>query len=322
MASGSPAPSAPPARSRPVPAARPGALLAAAAAVPLGAAVLYASGWLAWGPRLALGLAVVVLGNALRGTVGTVTGARIGAPVARTVGVAFMVGGLLIVVGAALTALGLERSPAGGTTDAEVTLDGWTLVVGVPAVGLLVSALAGLGLRSPSAVRIAQDAAMACAVVSLLGVLVLIEQAATSMTDGAGSPALEGTAAVGAVLLLVVLLFGSVVLAVTAARRPSRPATIGAIVGVVAVALWAATLSVATADGLDPVRDDEGASTWLRPLDLLLGFGGPGRLLHDAEPGWPVLFGVLGVVLLAAATWLESRRPLPAGAPVAPRNVD
>src|SRR5690606_28677186 len=105
MASGSPAPLTSPARSRPVPPAPPGALLAAAAAVPLGAAVLYSAGWLAWGPRMALGVAVIVLGNALRNAVGTVTGARIGTSVARTVGVAFMAGGLLIVVGAALTAL-------------------------------------------------------------------------------------------------------------------------------------------------------------------------------------------------------------------------
>lgn len=291
-------------------------MLSAAAAVPLGAAVLYASGWLAWGPRLALGVAVIVLGNALRTTVGTVTGARIGASVARTVGVAFMVGGLLIVVGAALTALGLERAPTGGTADAEVSLDGVLLALAVPAFGLLSAALAGLGLRSPWAVRSAQGAATVWVVVAALGVLFLAAQTAVAMTDSAGAPALEGPAAGGGVALLVVLLFGSVLLAATTARRPSRPAAIGAIVGTVAAALWAATFSVATATDPDPVRDDQGAALVLRPLDLLLGFGDPGRLLHDAQPGWPVVFGAIGLVLVSAAAWLESRRPLPAGAPI------
>lgn len=317
MASGPLVPPGPPARPRPLSAVRPGAVLTAAAAVPLGAAVLYASGWLAWGPRLALGIAVVVLGNALRNTVGTVTGARIGAPVARAVGVAFMAGGLLIAIGAALTGLGLERSPAGGTGDSEVSLDGVMLLVGAPAAGLLVAALAGLALRARSAVRTAQEAATALAVVTTLGVLILAQQTAVSMTDAAGAPALDGEAAAGAVVLLVLLLFGSVLLTATTARRPSLPAAAGGIVGTVGVALWAATLSAATAANPDAVRDDQGAATALRPLDLLLGFGDPGRLLHDAEPGWPVLFGVVGLVLLGAAAWLESRRPLPADAPVA-----
>lgn len=321
MASGPPAPSVPPARSRPVPAARPGALLAAAAAVPLGAAVLYASGWLAWGPRLALGLAVVVLGNALRNTVGTVTGARLGTPLARTAGVAFMAGGLLIVVGAALTALGLERSPAadgpgdGGTFGLTLAL--WA----VPVVGLLATTVVALGLRRPTALRGAQELGTACAVVSGLGVLVLADRVARSGRLAAGEAVLDGAALAVAVLLLVVLLFGSVLLAVSAARRPSRPAVAGAVVGTVGAALWAATLSVAGTSGHDVVPTDYGTGALLlRPLDLLLGFGEPGRLLHDAEPGWPVLFGVIGLVLVGAAAWLESRRPLPADAPVASRN--
>lgn len=317
MASGPLAPPGPPARTRSLSTARPGAVLTAAAAVPLGAAVLYASGWLAWGPRLALGIAVVVLGNALRKTVGTVTGARIGASVARAVGVAFMAGGLLIAIGAVLTGLGLERSPAGGTGDAEVSLDGVLLLVGVPAAALLLAALAGLVVRTPSTVRSAQGAATAFSIVTAWGVLILAQQTAVAMTDSAAAPALDGPAAVGGVALLVLLLFGSVLLAATTARRPSRSATAGAIIGTVGVALWAATLSVATAANPEAVRDDQGAATVLRPLDLLLGFGDPGRLLHDAEPGWPVLFGVVGLVLLGAAAWLESRRPLPASTPVA-----
>lgn len=317
MASGPSAPSARPVRSRPVASVRPGGVLTAAAAVPLGAAVLYASGWLAWGPRLALGIAVVVLGNALRGTVGTVTGARIGPPIARTAGAAFMAGGLLVAIGAALTALGLERSPTGGSSDAEVSLDGVLLLVGAPAGGLLVAALAGLFLRAPSSVRTAQEAATALAVVAAFGVLILAQQTGVAMTDAAAAPALEGLASAGGVGLLVLLLFGSALLAATTARRPSRSATAGAIVGTVGVALWGATLSVATAADPEAVRDDQGTATVLRPLDLLLGFGDPGRLLHDAEPGWPVLFGVVGLVLLGAAAWLESRRPLPASTPVA-----
>lgn len=331
MASGSPVPSAHPARSRPVapahsrpvPPARPGALLGSAAAVPIGAAVLYASGWLAWGPRLALGIAVVVLGNALRGTVGTVTGARIGAPVARTVGVAFMAGGLLIVVGAALTALGLERGPAadgpgdGGTFG--VTLALWA----VPVVGLVASTIVALGLRRSAALRSAQELATACAVVSGLGVLVLVDRVARSERFAAGEAVLDGAGLAVAVLLLVALLFGTALLAVSAARRPSRPAVVGAVVGTAGVALWAATLSVASASGDQTVPTDYGTGALLlRPLDLLLGFGDPGRLLHAAEPGWPALFGVVGLVLLAAATWLESRRPLPADAPVGARNDD
>lgn len=316
MASGSPVPSASSARPRPLPSARPGSLLTAAAAVPLGTAVLYASGWLAWGPRLALGIAVVVLGNAVRATVGTVTGARIGGAVAGGVGLASMVGGLLLVVGAALTALGMERAPAGAGTPGEVTIDGWMLLVAVPTVGVIVGALTALVSRGASAVRTAQEAAAVFAFVALFGVLVLADQVALSLAVDATGPAVEGGSALGAVGLLVALLLGTTLLAATAARRPSRSVAGGAVVGTVGVALWAATLSVATAEGLDAVGDDQGAATWLRPLDLLLGFGDPGRLLHDADPAWPVLFGVVGLVLVGAAAWLESRRPVPADAPL------
>lgn len=323
MASGPPMPSAPPARPRPVPSARPGVLLTAAAAVPLGAAVLYASGWLAWGPRLALGLAVVVLGNALRGTVGTVNGARISAPVARTVGLAFMTGGLLVVTGAALTALGLERGPA--TDDAaDGGAFGLTLALfAIPVVGLVVSMVVALRLRRPSALRSAQELGTACAVVSGVGVLVLTDRVARSGALGSGDAVLGGVAAIAGVLLLVGLLFGSVLLAVSAARQASRPAVVGVVVGVVGGALWAATLSVATATGLEVTPTDHGTGALLlRPLDLLLGFGDPGRLLYDADPGWPVLFGVVGAVLAGAAVWLESRLPVPADAPVARTEDD
>lgn len=319
MASGPSAPPAAPADSRPVASVRPGALLTAAAAPPLGAAVLYASGWLAWGPRLALGVAVIVLGNALRGTIGTVTGARIGAPVARAVGVAFMVGGLLIVLGAALTALGVARSPAADEVGDDGAF-GLTLALwAVPVVGLVATTIVALGLRRPAALRAAQELGTACAVVAGLGTLVVADRVAGSGRLAAGEPVLEGVGLVAMVLLVVALLLGTVLLAVSATRWPSRIAVGGAAVGIVGVALGAATLSVASASGLDVVPTDHGAAaTLLRPLDLLLGFGDPGRLLHAAEPGWPVIFGVVGVVLLGAAAWLESRMPLPADAPVAP----
>jgi hypothetical protein len=113
-----------------------------------------------------------------------------------------------------------------------------------------------------------------------------------------------------------------VLLAATTARRPGQSAAIGAIAGTVVVVLWAATFSVATSADPDAVLDDQSGATLLRPLDLLLGFGVTGRLLHDAEPGWPVLFAVVGLVLLGAAAWLESRRPVPADAPLAPRDED
>ncbi len=315
MASGS---SVPPARVRPLPSARPGAVLAAAAAVPLGVAVLYASGWLAWGPRLALGVAVVVLGQALRGTVGSVTGARITVPVARTVGLAFLVGAALIALGALLAAVGVDR-PASPTEVGVGDGPRWTLVAwAVPVVGLVASGLTALTARYPAALRSVQEPATACAVVSGLGVLVLAERVATSSALAAGEPVLNGTARVAAVLLLVALALGTVLLATAAARLPSRPAVAGTVVGTVGVALWAATVSVATTSGVEGVPADAGwAATLLRPLDLVLGFGDAGRLLHGADPAWPVLFGIVGLVLAAAGAWLESRRPVPADAPVA-----
>lgn len=223
MASGPAAPLARPARSRPVAAARPGALLTAAAAVPLGAAVLYASGLLDWVPRLLLGAALVVLGTAIWRTEGTITGARIGPRTSRAIGMAVVVGGAVVIGGALVAAVGdrnagadwaplllcgalgaagtwiaRERPAIGGVVAAVGVAAGWLLLLAVldvgedlenaltvlPALGLTLVAIRGSG--SP-AVRAGLGTAAATLIIANTGEITGISGVLNGLVLSAGS---------------------------------------------------------------------------------------------------------------------------------------
>lgn len=201
MASGPSVPSARPARSRPLPIARPGALLTAAAAVPLGAAVLYAAGLLDWLPRLILGAALVVLGTAIRRTEGTVTGARIGPRTARAIGIAVVVGGAAVLGGALVAAV------VDGDPDADwASLLLW-VAIGVagawvarerPVVGGIVTALAaGVGwLLLLTLLGLGAEAEILLTVVPAAGLTAVAVR-------GGGSPAVRAGLGAAAATLLV-----------------------------------------------------------------------------------------------------------------------
>lgn len=224
MASGPSVPSARPPRSRPVASARPGALLTAAAAVPLGAAVLYAAGALGWVPRLLLGAALIVLGTAIGRTAETVVGARIGARSSRVIGFALTIGGALMVGGAlvsavvdggsgddwaplllclALGAAGVwiarSRPSIGGVVAALAAAVAWRVLldalgIGVeldivltvlPAVGLTVVALWGGG---PPALRAGVGTAAALMIVAGSGEFTGLSSVLSGLTDSSTQP--------------------------------------------------------------------------------------------------------------------------------------
>jgi len=109
--------------------ARPGALLTAAGAVPLAIAVLLAAGLLPWGARLALGVAVAVLGVRIRALDGTPIGARIRPEIARALGAGVLVAGIVLIVGAVGVALD------GGRLDRLADFDPEDPPVGLAAAG-------------------------------------------------------------------------------------------------------------------------------------------------------------------------------------------
>jgi hypothetical protein len=120
--------------------------------------------------------------------------------------------------------------------------------------------------------------------------------------------------------LTVGIAFGGALLAASTVRRTSTVAALGAVVAAVGAATLAATLSAALEGSSVPGAAVESSTGTIAPLSPVLGFDWNAGLLQFAAPDWPVIFGLVGVVLLAAATWLESRRPLPANAPLAPRD--
>jgi hypothetical protein len=125
---------------------RPAAVLAAAASVPLGAAVLVAAGLLPWGARVVVGLAVVVLGQRIRSLPGTVLGARVGAPTARGVGLAVIVGGGLLAAGALAVGLdGGSIAPDLGDVDADASSGVFSLGLSALPSSLLGVQVAGAG---------------------------------------------------------------------------------------------------------------------------------------------------------------------------------
>jgi hypothetical protein len=180
--------------------------------------------------------------------------------------------------------------------------------LGVPAVALVVAgAVALLGparvLRQAQAVGagLAYAAAVAASTFGGLGGF-------GEPSDGTSPALLQGGDRVVAVLLVVALLLGLALLAASVARRPSVAVTAGVLLGGVQAALFAGLVGAAVRAGADVLPT--------APSDPLLGFEAASSGARDSGAAWPLLFGVLGAVLLAAGWWLESRRPLPADAPL------
>jgi hypothetical protein len=180
--------------------------------------------------------------------------------------------------------------------------------VGLPTVALLVVAvLALLGparlLRRSQAVGagLAYAAALAAPTLGGFGGI-------DAPTDGSSPALLQGGDRVVAVLLVTLLLLGLALLAASVARRPSVAVTAAVLLGGVQAALFAGLVGAGVRAGA--------AILPTAPADPLLGFAAASSGARDAGAAWPLLFGALGAVLLAAGWWLESRRPLPADAPV------
>jgi hypothetical protein len=180
--------------------------------------------------------------------------------------------------------------------------------VGVPTVGLVAAAV--LALVGP-----ARTLRQAQAVGAGLAYAAAIAAPALGGYGGIGAPAdgsspalLQGGDRVVAVVLAVALLLGLALLAASVARRPSVAVTAGVLLGAVQAALFAGVVGAAVRAGADVLPT--------APSDPLLGFGAASSGVADSGAAWPLLFGVLGAVLLGAGWWLESRRPLPADAPL------
>jgi len=196
----------------------------------------------------------------------------------------------------------------------------WTLLPSlVPGIVALVIA-AGCAVAGPARwLAHTQAAAAASAGAGMAALLAMPTMVVGwAFEDGAG-PIPDGSR-LAMVLLLVGLAFGGTLLAASTARRASTVAALGAVAAAYGTAVLAATVSAALGDARVELPDNPALDVFA-PLTPVLGFDWGAGLLRVADPGWPVLFGVVGLVLLGAATWLESRRPVPADAPLAPRDV-
>ncbi|WP_022929096.1 hypothetical protein [Patulibacter americanus] len=180
--------------------------------------------------------------------------------------------------------------------------------LGAPTVGLVVAA--ALALVGPARVlRQAQAVGAGLAYAAAVAAPTLGGYGGIGRpTDGSSPALLQGADRVVAVLLVVALLLGLALLAASVARRPSVAVTAGVLLGGVQAALFAGLVGAAVRAGADVLPT--------APSDPLLGFAAAGSGVRDSGAAWPLLFGALGAVLLAAAWWLESRRPLPADAPL------
>jgi hypothetical protein len=127
-------------------------------------------------------------------------------------------------------------------------------------------------------------------------------------TDGSARAVLDGGDRIVGVLLVVVFLLGLALLAASVARRPSVAVTAAVLFGGVQATLFAGLVGASVRAGAMVLPT--------APTDPLLGFEAASSGARDSGAAWPLLFGVLGAVLLAAGWWLESRRPLPADAPL------
>jgi len=194
----------------------------------------------------------------------------------------------------------------------------WALValLAPPVVSLVVAA--GLAAAGPARWVATAQAMSAASAGSAMGALLALPSLVLWHVFGDGAEPITDGARLVMVLLLVGLAFGGTLLAASTARRASTVAVLGAVAAAFGTAVLAATVSTAVGDARVELPADPGLD--FAPLTPVLGFDWGAGLLRVADPGWPVLFGVVGLVLLGAATWLESRRPVPADAPLAPRD--
>jgi hypothetical protein len=179
--------------------------------------------------------------------------------------------------------------------------------LGVPALALVV--VAALALVGPARALLPRQAVGAgLAYVAALAAPTLGALAGFDEPSASAPALLQGADRVVAVLLVVVFLLGLALLAASVARRPSVAVTAAVLFGGVQAALYAGVVGAAVRAGATVAPT--------APADPLLGFGAASSGVRDSGAAWPLLFGVLGAVLLGAGWWLESRRPLPADAPV------
>jgi hypothetical protein len=312
--------------------ARPGAVLTAAAAVPLGAALTLAAGLLPAGARAVLGVALALLGVRLLGLAATAIGARMRPWTARALALGLLVAGAVVLAGVVAVTLdggGLGRVGPGGTQDSAAFASPALGAGPAVALGLLV-ALAGAGLARAGGVAgwstgpaagaaavVLAGAGAAVAVLAALGdgalgldgdaravVAVLLAAAATVAlardrrgdgrirAAGVGAGALLGLVA-GEASGLVTLVAGTGV-SPAARGSSSEPVVAVAVAGVLGVGAALLVLAVRRRDVLVGVL----------PLGVLL-------QVRPAEPGVQQvgLLLVPAVLVLAAAAALAGARP-------------
>jgi hypothetical protein len=185
--------------------------------------------------------------------------------------------------------------------------------LGPPVVVLVGAAL--VALLGPAALVTRAQAAGAGAAyaagISAVGAAQVAQQFGFGAAD---EQLLDGGALVVVVLLLLLLAVGAAILAASTARRPSAGVAVAVVGATVASAVLAAAVGFA-ADEPSGSEDsvDIGQRSAPSAADLALGLRTVAGAVRDVGAGWPILFGVLGAVLLGAAWFLESRRPVPPG---------
>lgn len=291
---------------------RPGGVLTAAAIVPLGAALVLAAGLLPDLARIALGLALIVIGLAVRGLVGTATGARVGEPVARAVGSAVVLGGAVAVAGGLASAIGgdlpetsIDPAEYGDRGSRYVGQLAYRVVDALPAatlgVRLIVAAvLAGLGAGRVGALgrpRAGERAALA----GLAGV-----GAAVALLAGAGDGALGlGTGWRGSALLAVAAVAAGVAVigapvAVTGSWSSTARRAAGVGAGVLLAVLFGEASGVVTAldGGVLGVVGDPPSSGVVLGAQLAVVTATAGALLALAVVRRDPLLGALPLAVL------------------------
>ena len=131
-------------------------------------------------------------------------------------------------------------------------------------------------------------------------------------SSGPVAPVLDGTGAVVAVLAVLTFVLGIALAAASGTRRPDGPLALAVTVGAAAAAIGVAAVAAGIVGGRIPQPPDLGPAL----VDSALGYRAVGSGLALAPGGWSVLLAVLGATLIGTGAWLESRRPLPADAPI------
>lgn len=320
--------------------ARPGGLLTAAAVVPLGAGLVLAAGLLPGGARVTLGIALLVAGVAVRGLVGTGTGARIGDAVMRATGLALVAGGALVaagglalVVGGGLPETAVDVAEYEQTDDPSSRYAGvaaFRTVDAVPAavLGLLALATAVLLARGRTPARRSRPAVPGAPVASpgdrsTVAVLAGLGGAVVAVAVvGDGALGL-GTGARGSVLLAVAAIAAIAGVAGLVERPPgaggaARAAGIGAGL-LLAIVLGEATDLVPVLDGgaLVPAGDPPDAPAVLG-AQLAVGTATAGALLAAAVLLRDLVLGALPAAVLLRAHPVESAPEAVVGALLVP----